>query len=59
VTGHFYGHLEDEDCARFLAEARRVARELVVIDSALRDGVEPEGRHERRLKDGSTFEVGA
>jgi ubiquinone/menaquinone biosynthesis C-methylase UbiE len=38
-TGHFYGHLEDEDRERFLAEARRVAPELVVLDSALRDDV--------------------
>jgi SAM-dependent methyltransferase len=38
VTGHFYGHLEEPERARFLAEARRVAGELVVIDSALHDG---------------------
>ena len=29
-TGHFYGHLEEDGRLRFLAEARRVARELVV-----------------------------
>ena len=33
-TGHFYGHLEEVDRARFLAEARRVAEELVVVDSS-------------------------
>ena len=38
-------------------EARRVARELVVADSALRDDVEPEERQERILNDGSRWEV--
>jgi len=39
LTGHFYGHLTGEERTRFLAEARRVAPELVVVDSALRPGV--------------------
>ena len=42
VTGHFYGHLEEPERSQFLGEARRVARELVVVDSALHDGVDPE-----------------
>ncbi len=57
VTGHFYGHLEEAERVRFLAEARRVAAELVVIDSALRDGVEPVEQQERVLNDGSRWEV--
>ena len=57
ATGHFYGHLEEADRARFLSEARRVAGELVVIDSALRDGVDPVEWQERLLKDGSRWEV--
>jgi ubiquinone/menaquinone biosynthesis C-methylase UbiE len=56
-TSHFYGHLEDADRRRFLAEARRVAGELVVVDSALRPDVEPEERQERILNDGSRWEV--
>jgi ubiquinone/menaquinone biosynthesis C-methylase UbiE len=56
-TAHFYGHLEGEDRERFLREARRVARELVVADSALRDEVEPEEQQERILNDGSRWEV--
>jgi demethylmenaquinone methyltransferase/2-methoxy-6-polyprenyl-1,4-benzoquinol methylase len=56
-TGHFYGHLEPGERAAFLAEARRVARELVVVDSALRDGVEPEQWQERTLNDGSRHQV--
>src|ERR671913_313121 len=33
VTGHFYGHLEEPERAAFLDEARRVAEELVIVDS--------------------------
>ena len=56
-TSHFYGHLEEPERSRFLAEARRVARELVVVDSALREGVEPEEHQERVLDDGSRWTV--
>jgi ubiquinone/menaquinone biosynthesis C-methylase UbiE len=57
ATMHFYGHLEEADRLRFLAEARRVAPELVVVDSALRDDVEPEQWEERLLGDGSRWTV--
>ena len=56
-TAHFYGHLEPAERLRFLAEARRVATQLVVVDSALRPGVEPEERQERVLPDGSRWDV--
>ena len=56
-TGHFYGHLETEERLRFVAEARRVAPELVVVDSALRDGVAAEEWQERQVRDGSRFAV--
>jgi ubiquinone/menaquinone biosynthesis C-methylase UbiE len=56
-TSHFYGHLEEGERGRFLAEARRIASELVVVDSALRDDVEPAERQERILDDGSRWEV--
>jgi ubiquinone/menaquinone biosynthesis C-methylase UbiE len=56
-TGHFYGHLEGEARTRFLAEAARVARELVVADSAVRPDHEPEEWQERVLNDGSRHEV--
>ena len=46
-----------EERERFLAEARRVAGELVIIDAALRDGVEAEEMQERKLKDGSRHQV--
>ncbi len=57
VTGHFYGHLNKHERERFLAEARRVAPELVVVDSALRPSVNAEGWQERILNDGSRHRV--
>jgi demethylmenaquinone methyltransferase/2-methoxy-6-polyprenyl-1,4-benzoquinol methylase len=56
-TGHFFGHLEEEERRRFLAQARRVASELVVVDSALREEVEPVEVQDRVLKDGSRWKV--
>jgi ubiquinone/menaquinone biosynthesis C-methylase UbiE len=56
-TGHFYGHLDEPERALFLAEARRLAPELVVVDSAFRPEVEPEEQQERVLGDGSRWEV--
>jgi ubiquinone/menaquinone biosynthesis C-methylase UbiE len=56
-TSHFYGHLEDPERERFLAEARRVGAELVVVDSALRDDVDPAEWQERELEDGSRWDV--
>ena len=57
LTSFFYGHLEAEDRDAFLREARRVADELVVVDSALHDGVEPVEWQERILNDGSRWQV--
>lgn len=57
LTGHFYGHLEEEERLRFLAEAQRVAPELVVVDSALHEDVEPVEWQERELNDGSRWQV--
>jgi ubiquinone/menaquinone biosynthesis C-methylase UbiE len=57
LTGHFYGHLPTSERTAFLAEARRVAGELIVIDSALRPAVEPEQRQERVLNDGSRHQI--
>ena len=57
LTCHFYGHLGPEESVAFLNEARRVARELVVVDSALRPGIEAEQWQERVLNDGSRHQV--
>jgi demethylmenaquinone methyltransferase/2-methoxy-6-polyprenyl-1,4-benzoquinol methylase len=56
-TGHFYGHLDTEDRKRFLAEAGRVARELVVVDSSRGGSEVDEAQSERVLEDGSRWEV--
>ena len=56
-TSHFYGHLEEDDRERFLAEARRVAPELVVFDAGLHGGEPRAEWQERTLNDGSTWSV--
>jgi ubiquinone/menaquinone biosynthesis C-methylase UbiE len=56
-TSHFYGHLLPGERDAFLDEARRVARELVVVDSARRDGGSAEEWQERALNDGSRHRV--
>lgn len=56
-TGHFYGHLPPQEREAFLAEAARVARELVVVDTARRPEVPPERWEERVLNDGSRHRV--
>lgn len=56
-TAHFYGHLEESERVRFLAEARRVAPELVVVDAAVRPDREREEWQERVLDDGTRWEV--
>ena len=56
-TSHFYGHLPPHERDAFLAEARRVGSDLLVVDSAMRDGVQAEGWEERVLNDGSHHRV--
>jgi demethylmenaquinone methyltransferase/2-methoxy-6-polyprenyl-1,4-benzoquinol methylase len=57
VTSHFYGHLVEAERVAFLAEARRVAPELVVVDTAAAAGALPDGWQERRLRDGSRYAI--
>ena len=57
VTGHFYGHLEEPERVAFLDEARRVAGELVIVDSSqAHSPVEVEWQA-RVLNDGSEWQV--
>jgi len=56
-TGHFYGHLEGDARQAFLTQARRLAPELVVVDSAVRPDHDREERQTRVLNDGSRYEV--
>jgi SAM-dependent methyltransferase len=53
-TSHFYGHLREPEREAFVADARRVAGELVVVDSG---GGDREEVQERKLNDGSHHHV--
>jgi len=56
-TSYFYCHLEEGDREQFVAEARRVASELVVVASIRRTDDLAERWDERLLKDGSRWTV--
>ena len=56
-TAHFYGHLDEPDRESFLAEARRVAPELVVVDSSRESSEQDEAHQERLLNDASRWQV--
>jgi SAM-dependent methyltransferase len=53
----FYCHLEDPERVRFLAEARRLAPELIVVGSIGDPGDSSERWEERVLDDGSRWQV--
>ena len=56
-ASYFYCHLEEDERVRFLAEARRVAPELVIVATKWKEGVEPARYEERVLEDGSRWTV--
>jgi len=56
-TSFFYGHLEERERVEFVAEARRVARELVVVDSSQARSSVSEHWQPRILNDGSRWQV--
>lgn len=57
-TAHFYGHLTEPDRLAFLAEARRIAVELVVLDAAFYNAeAKPEEWQQRTLRDGSRHTI--
>ena len=56
-ASYLYCHLEEPERVRFLAEARRVAPELIVVGTIGREG-EPAARWDKRvLNDGSRWQV--
>jgi ubiquinone/menaquinone biosynthesis C-methylase UbiE len=57
AASHFYGHLEEPARGRFLERVRRLAPELLIVDSARRAGVPPARLDPRVLSDGSRHEV--
>jgi len=56
-AGHLYGHLEEQDRLAFLAEARRVADELVILDSGCPPGARAEEWQSRALGEGESYTV--
>ena len=56
-SGHFYGHLDDTQRDVFLAEARRVAGELVLVDASLAHSEVEELWQPGVLEDGTRWEV--
>jgi len=52
-TSHFFHHLSPHQRAAFIADARRVGRELVVVEDVRRADAPAEEWHERDLRDGS------
>ena len=56
-SGHFYGHLTEPERSSFLDEARRVARELVVVDASRTHSEVDEEMSQRVLEDGSRWQV--
>jgi SAM-dependent methyltransferase len=56
-SSYFYCHLEEPERLRFLAEARRVASELVIVATMWREGEQRARYEERMLSDGSRWKV--
>ena len=56
-TSYFYCHLQEDARKRFVAKARRVANELVVVGTVLAEGDAAERWEERVLGDGSRWTV--
>jgi ubiquinone/menaquinone biosynthesis C-methylase UbiE len=57
VSGHFYGHLDEVQRTSFLAEARRVAPELVIVDASRENSQVGDEWAKRTLNDGTEWEV--
>jgi SAM-dependent methyltransferase len=56
-AAHIYGLLEESHRRAFLAEARRIAKELIVVDAGRPSGVPAEHWQRRTLSGGDTFRV--
>jgi SAM-dependent methyltransferase len=56
-AAHLYGLLLPEERMDLLAEARRVAREVLILDAGRPEGVQAAEWQERRLSDGTQYRV--
>jgi len=54
---HLYGLLLPDESAELLAEVRRAANEMVILDSGRPPGTEREGWQTRSLPDGSSYPI--
>ncbi len=54
---HLYGLLLADEAAELLAEVRRVANEMVILDSGRPPGIELEGWQTRSLPDGTNYPI--
>jgi len=54
---HLYGLLLPDESAELLAEVRRVAHEIVILDSGRPPGTEREGWQTRSLPDGTSYPI--
>jgi ubiquinone/menaquinone biosynthesis C-methylase UbiE len=57
LAAHVFSHLEQDARASFVAEARRVAHSLVVVEILREEGSPTDGTEERELTDGSRFVI--
>jgi ubiquinone/menaquinone biosynthesis C-methylase UbiE len=57
VSGHFYGHLDEAQRTSFLAEAKRVASELVIVDASRENSLVSDEWATRALNDGTEWKV--
>ena len=54
---HLYGLLLPDESARLLTEVRRVANEMVILDSGRPPGIDREGWQTRSLPDGTSYPI--
>lgn len=54
---HLYGLLQSDDSSALLAEARRVAREVLILDAGRPEGVARQEWQDRTLPDGSAYRI--
>ncbi len=57
IASHFYGHLNLPDRDAFLAEAHRVASEVILVEAPPGHAAHAGGWEQRKLNDGGTFSI--
>jgi ubiquinone/menaquinone biosynthesis C-methylase UbiE len=57
LSAHVFSHLEPGERPEFVAEAKRVARSLMVVETLWEEGLPTDGVEGRELTDGSRFNI--